>query len=121
MRSAICFAILLALGVAACAHPANPMSDPRYCGPPARDEHGRILRRADVLAAFKRAHPCPSTGKTSGACRGWAIDHVWPLAACGCDHVGNLQWLPNEIKSGPGLLPKDRWERTVYSCSQGVS
>lgn len=88
--------------------------DPRYCGPAFRDENGRIMRSQQVLADFQRAHPCPSTGKTTGACPGWAKDHVIPLVCGGCDAVSNLQWLPNQIKSASGPLPKDRWEQRVY-------
>jgi len=88
--------------------------DTRYCGAPLRDEDGRIARRSDVLVVFQRLYPCPATGKPSGACPGWAKDHVIPLAVGGCDSVSNLQWLPNELKSCPGDTCKDRWERKVY-------
>lgn len=98
------------------AHPVDPKAETRYCGPPARDAKGKIKRSKAVIAAFKRLHPCPSTGRRYGACPGWAIDHVIPLASCGCDAVGNLSWLPNATKSGAGALPKDRWERRVYRC-----
>lgn len=117
MQLGTALAIAFAAVAAACAHTTDPLTDVRYCGAPARYADGRIVRSAAVRAAFQRLHPCPSTGLTSGSCPGWAADHVWPLATCGCDHVSNLQWLPNEIKSGAGTLPKDRWERTVYSCS----
>ena len=30
---------------------------------------------------FQKSHPCPATGKTSGACKGYVIDHVVPLNA----------------------------------------
>ncbi len=43
-------------------------------------------------AAFKRQHPCPSTGKPRGACPGWVIDHVVPLCAGGPDDPANMQW-----------------------------
>jgi hypothetical protein len=93
---------------------AGPLDETRYCTvTPKRDKDGSISRRADVLAAFKRHHPCPSTGKTRGACPGFAIDHVIPLANGGCDSVHNLQWLPHELKSCPKVC-KDRWERDVY-------
>jgi hypothetical protein len=93
--------------------------DRRICGEPARNERGEIIRRADVLAKFQRLHPCPATGRQKGACKGWAKDHVIPLACGGCDAVENLQWLPNAIKSARGTYPKDRWERRVY-CNQTV-
>lgn len=89
--------------------------DTRYCADqPQRDAKGRILRDKAVLREFKRLHPCPSTGKQSGGCPGWAIDHIIPLACGGCDQIHNLQWLPHEIKSCPGTACKDRWERVIY-------
>lgn len=110
---------LVALLVAVQAHAQlPPVQEVRYCGSPARLADGSIKRRADVLSAFKRQHPCPATGKASGACPGWAIDHVIPLVCGGCDSVGNLQWLPTQIKSAAGIYPKDRWEQRVY-CKNG--
>ena len=86
----------------------------RYCGAPAREADGRIARSSAVLSAFRRIYPCPSNRTRAGACPGWSIDHVIPLACGGCDAVRNLQWLRNEIKSCPGHACKDRWERIVY-------
>jgi hypothetical protein len=45
-----------------------------------------------AIAAFKREHPCPSNGKTRGACPGFVIDHVKPLACGGPDAPSNMQW-----------------------------
>ena len=70
-----------------------------------------------MIAAFRKIHPCPSTGLYKGACKGWAIDHVIPLNNSGIDAVSNLQWLPNVLKSGRGIYPKDRWERVINSSS----
>jgi hypothetical protein len=39
-----------------------------------------------------KAHPCPSTGKTRGACPGYVVDHVTPLCAGGADRPSNMQW-----------------------------
>jgi hypothetical protein len=39
-----------------------------------------------------RAHPCPSTGKTSGSCPGYVIDHVIALKHGGADSPSNMQW-----------------------------
>lgn len=94
--------------------------DPRYCGPPERDAEGRIVRSAEPVRAFRALYACPSTGRYAGACPGWALDHVVPLACGGCDAVGNLQWLPVETKSAAGSLPKDRWERRVYCTKENV-
>lgn len=108
---------LIALVVVALSGPAlavSPFMETRYCGEPRRDANGKIIRRADVLNAFARLYPCPSTGKRERSCSGWAIDHIIPLAVGGCDAVRNLQWLPNEIKSCGGTKCKDRWERDIY-------
>jgi hypothetical protein len=92
-------------------------TDPRQCGTVRRDASGRIARNPAVLAQFRRTYPCPSTGQRVGACKGWQLDHVIPLACGGCDSVGNLQWLPTAMKSAKGTVPKDRWERRVYCGS----
>jgi hypothetical protein len=58
----------------------------------ARDSRGRIKRSAEARDEFKRDHPCPSTGKGSGACPGYVIDHVVPLKRGGPDEPRNMQW-----------------------------
>lgn len=88
--------------------------DARYCGPPARDEDGTILRSRALLKTFQALYPCPANGRSSGACPGWYKDHIVPLVCGGCDSVENLQWLPAELKTCRGTLCKDRWERRVY-------
>ena len=110
--------LIAATLISASAIAQDALQEVRYCGPPARLSDGSIKRRADVLSVFRKIHPCPVTGKTSGACPGWSIDHIIPLASCGCDAVRNLQWLPNEIKSAAGIHAKDRWERRVYTCRE---
>ena len=40
-------------------------------------------RSLEAKHEFKRSNPCPSAGKSSGACRGYVIDHVQAL-----NHVG---------------------------------
>lgn len=93
---------------------AAAAQDPRYCGTPARAPDGTIARSAAARTQFVKLYPCPSTGKTAGACPGWAVDHVIPLACGGCDQVGNMQWLPARIKSASGAHAKDRFERVIY-------
>lgn len=96
-------------------------ADPRYCAEaPARTPSGAIARSTAAKDKFKSWHPCPSTGKQDGACAGWAIDHVIPLACGGCDSPENMQWLPSRIKSASGAFAKDRFERRIY-CSGGGS
>lgn len=108
--------ITLLASVSVSAQPLDPLYEIRFCGEPTRNADGTITRRYDVLAAFQRAHPCPSTGLPTGACPRWSKDHVLPRANGGCDAVWNLQWLPNEIKSAAGAFPKDRWERKINAA-----
>jgi hypothetical protein len=49
-------------------------------------------RSAAVKHEFQLTHPCPATGRTSGACPGYVKDHVLPLACGGPDAVSNMQW-----------------------------
>ena len=51
-----------------------------------------VERSAAQKRAFMRAHPCPATGKTSGRCPGYVVDHVKPLCAGGADRPRNMQW-----------------------------
>ena len=59
----------------------------------ARDSHGRIQRSEPAKNSFKKSNPCPSTGKSRGACPGYDIDHRTPLAKGGTDDPSNMQWL----------------------------
>jgi hypothetical protein len=92
------------------------LDETRYCGPPRRNAAGQILRSSAARDAFQRLHPCPATGKTAGPCPGWQVDHIIPLASCGCDSVTNMQWLPVSLKTCAGVACKDRWERRIYTC-----
>jgi hypothetical protein len=65
--------------------------------------------RAEVNA-FKRQSPCPSTGKPSGRCPGYIVDHVRPLCAGGPDNPTNMQW-----QTVSDAKAKDRLER--QECS----
>lgn len=58
----------------------------------ARDRHGRIARSATAKRDFMKANPCPSTGRSSGSCPGYVVDHVTPLKRGGADSPGNMQW-----------------------------
>jgi len=63
-------------------------------------------RSRAVTREFQREHPCPSTGKASGACPGYRKEHIEPLACGGRDAVSNLQW-----QTVSAARTKDRWER----------
>lgn len=70
-----------------------------------RDTNGRIARSESAKNDFKRSNPCPATGKPSGPCPGYVIDHVTPLKRGGTDSPSNMQWQTiQEAKA------KDRWE-----------
>lgn len=62
-----------------------------------RDRHER--------AEFQHQHPCPSTGKRSGSCPGYIVDHVKPLCKGGPDKRSNMQW-----QSRADAKAKDKWE-----------
>ena len=57
-----------------------------------RDKNGKIARSAKARDDFKKAHPCPATGKSHGPCDGYVIDHVKPLKKGGADAPSNMQW-----------------------------
>jgi hypothetical protein len=67
-------------------------------------------RSQSVKHEFQRQHPCPSTGRTTGACPGYVKDHIVPLACGGPDAVANMQWQTNAAAKA-----KDRWERKGYA------
>lgn len=68
------------------------------------DSHG-IKRSAAAKDTFRRQHPCPSTGRSSGACPGYVIDHKKALACGGADDPSNMQW-----QTTAGAKAKDKWE-----------
>ena len=116
-RGVLVWVVALLAGCALCApEPValNPLVDYRQSGQVYRTDNGKTARSGQVLAAFREKYPCPATGKSAGACPGWAIDHVIPLACGGVDAVYNLQWLPDAIKSAKGASSKDHFERVVY-------
>ena len=57
-----------------------------------RDSKSKIARDPAQRAKFERSHPCPSTGKRSGACPGYVVDHVRPLKRGEADRPENMQW-----------------------------
>jgi hypothetical protein len=71
-----------------------------------RTHRTRIRRSRAARAQFQRQHPCPSTGKGYGACPGYVVDHVKPLACGGADAPSNMQW--QTVAEGKA---KDKWER----------
>src|ERR1035441_8898995 len=64
----------------------------KKCTSCARASNGKIARSPAARRSFQASHPCPATGKTYGACKGYVIDHVVPLKRGGADSPGNMQW-----------------------------
>ena len=54
--------------------------------------HGERQRSRAARNAFQRSNPCPSTGKRSGSCPGYVVDHRNALACGGADTPLNMQW-----------------------------
>lgn len=96
------------------------LKDYRQCGFVDRDESGNIKRSSTVITAYKKLHPCPSTGLTTGACPDWSLNHSIPLACGGCDAVYNLTWTPNVIKSCASPWCIDRYERKINAATPPV-
>lgn len=71
----------------------------------ARDDRGRIARSSHAKTTFRKANPCPATGRSAGACPGYVIDHVVPLKRGGPDHFANMQW-----QTRAAAREKDRYE-----------
>lgn len=93
-------------GVTPIAPKAAPARKSPRWGTVRRDSRGRIQRSESARESFQRAHPCPSTGRTSGGCKGYIIDHVKPLACDGADSPANMQW-----QTTAAAKAKDKWER----------
>lgn len=70
-------------------------------------------RDAAQVRAFRKDHPCPSTGKTTGACPGYVVDHLYPLCAGGEDKPANMQW--QELTQS---YAKDRLERELCALKE---
>ena len=70
-----------------------------------RDSHGRIARSQKAKDDFKKQHPCPATGKSTGPCKGYVIDHVQALKHGGADSPSNMQWQTKEAAKA-----NDKWE-----------
>ena len=62
-------------------------------------------RSSHAKTEFKHAHRCPSTGKGTGSCPGYIIDHVTALKRGGSDAPSNMQWQTTQDAKA-----KDKWE-----------
>ena len=84
LTSLLCAGIAVASGRSSYAH--------QKCVGCARTSKGRIKRSRSARREFQKSHPCPSTGATSGGCRGYVKDHIVPLKRGGKDSPDNMQW-----------------------------
>lgn len=65
----------------------------------------KIHRSGQARQDFKRQHPCPATGRSTGKCPGFVIDHKQGLCVGGEDHPRNMMWMTRTAAAA-----KDRWE-----------
>lgn len=110
MKLGACIAMLLVARAAFSRDPITGIEDGRDEARAGRAaESGVYCRRrhrsARAKQEFRRRFPCPSTGKHSGACPGWVIDHIVSLRHCGRDSASNMAW-----QTGKDAKRKDRWE-----------
>jgi hypothetical protein len=73
-------------------HTGSTRASSTRCSTCERNTSGRIKRSTAERDAFGKHNPCPSTGRTSGSCSGYVIDHVQPLKRGGADTPSNMQW-----------------------------
>lgn len=71
---------------------ANRALTVALCLAAALASHARPDRSPAARTEFVKANPCPSTGRTRGACPGHVVDHIEPLCAGGADAPHNMQW-----------------------------
>lgn len=85
-------AVLLAT-LAAAQPRGTPRSAPRDQAAPQRKAAPTDGTRSTAARrSFQRANPCPATGKATGPCPGYVIDHIIPLKRGGPDKPENMQW-----------------------------
>jgi 5-methylcytosine-specific restriction endonuclease McrA len=68
------------------------------------DKTKKKRRSSSARRKFHKSNPCPSTGKTSGSCPGYHVDHVMPLACGGADAPHNMQWLTARANLSKGSM-----------------
>jgi len=76
------------------------------CASCARNAKGKIKRSRKAKRQFESQNPCPSTGKSTGGCPGYVVDHKTALAEGGVDEPSNMQW-----QTTADAKAKDKWER----------
>ena len=82
----------LAFGLTLLTVQPTAAKEPRGASSKMQANSPHVARSSEAKRAFEKAHPCPSTGKSSGACPGYVVDHVVPLKRGGTDSPSNMQW-----------------------------
>lgn len=72
-------------------------------------------RSRSARGAFVKENPCPVTGKRSGACPGYVVDHSVALACGGVDHPSNMEW-----QTKVDAAAKDKMERKGCEKPRGL-
>ena len=57
---------------------------------------------------FRKANPCPSTGRSTGSCPGYEVEHMNPPACGGADSPGNMQWVASSAARKKGAACKTK-------------
>lgn len=105
MKAMALQAALAAAFVAALALAPYPSDAKGSGGGHSSGSHRGAHRSPEARRDFKRKQPCPATGSSRGACPGYVVDHVVPLACGGADAPSNMQW--QTVAEGRA---KDAWE-----------
>jgi len=72
-------------------HTRSTSATSAKCATCERDANGRIRRDPAARREFQRQQPYPATGKTTGTCPGYVVDHVVALKQ-GRDSPENMRW-----------------------------
>jgi len=101
------------------AKPRKPASKPSsYApGPSNQRVYGAPIQGPIVTSAasrtqrarsdFQRVKPCPSTGKSTGACPGYTIAYKTALKSGGANTAGNMLWKPTQVAKTKTLTARE--------------
>jgi hypothetical protein len=85
--------IVFAVALAAFPGVAQPRSAPRdQAHSQRKTTRAAAPRSTAARRTFQQVNPCPSTGRPTGACPGYVVDHVIALKRGGPDDPSNMQW-----------------------------
>jgi len=73
-----------------------------FAAKPPRSPRPETLKSPHQIAKseFEHAHPCPSSGASSGPCPGYVVGYITSLACGGPDLASNMVWqTPEQAKA----------------------